>query len=430
MENGRGITLLVVEDCDADRELYRRLLGKCKNRTFQFYETCVKEEALLLYDEHKPDCVLIDYKLPGFTGIELLDALRAQSKDSSVAAVILTAGGTELLAARAMRAGAGDYLPKDAVSKESLRIAIENAIEFARCESQSRDRDSSLQAALANAQRACSAKSGFLASMSHEIRTPLNGIVASLELLAERSDLGADREYLELARTSADHLLGVVSEVLDFSKIESGLLLLENNPFSLADAICESVSICRLQAEAKNLSIAIHLADELLQLKVLGDVYRFRQIIINLLGNAVKFTQEHGSISISVEVHEVLDDKIRLHLSLTDTGIGIPQEKQQVIFESYTQADAHIAQRFGGTGLGLNIASKLVAMMGGEIWVESEENCGSTFHFTSCFQIQEETAVPLVRSERKGVDIAMTPLHVLVAEDNHVNQRVIQAILE
>lgn len=429
MVSSREITLLVVEDSEADRELYRRILKRCTDRSFVYLETYSKEEALKYFEERKPDCLLLDYNLPGFTGVDFLEALHVTYPEESIAAVVLTSGGNELLAAKALKAGARDYLPKDAVNKDSLRLAIDSAIEKAARDKEIKKKNSLLKKALDNAKQASTAKSEFLANMSHEIRTPLNGVVASLDLLSEREDLGEEREYVELAKTSADHLLGLISDILDFSKIEAGQLALESEAFSIAEAIEESVRICKLQAEIKSIVVSVYLSAEFPE-RVLGDVYRFRQIIINLLGNAIKFTPVGGGINIVSEVKAQKDDKVHLHIGLADTGIGISEEKQERIFDPFSQADSSTTRNFGGTGLGLSIAAKLVQMMDGEIWVESKEDVGSTFHFTACFDLAKATHCDSDKEQPETEEVHLSHLEILVAEDNKVNQRIIQAILE
>ena len=290
------------------------------------------------------------------------------------------------------------------------------------------------------AEAASRAKSEFLANVSHEIRTPLNGVIGMTQLLLETRPTEEQREYLAAIEASAASLLRVIEDILDFSKIEARKLDLEAVEFSLHDTLRDAVKSLAFQAQQKGLELRLEVPPGLPAL-FQGDPARLRQVILNLLGNAIKFT-DHGVVVLSVEKQSENLDEFSFHFSVRDTGIGVPPEKQQAVFEPFVQADGSYSRRFSGTGLGLAICSKLVGMMDGRIWLESEVNKGSTFHFTAGFRRlppRLENALPsdfqhLRRTELLPVRPAPAPngrsLRILLVEDNEVNRIMVSRTLE
>ena len=263
-----------------------------------------------------------------------------------------------------------------------------------------------LESAKKMAEAANEAKSNFLANMSHELRTPMNGIIAMTELALETELSAAQRDLLETSRDSASSLLCLLNSVLDFSSIEAKRVELENTPFDVHRVISETARVFEIQAGQKGLALTCEIDSEVPS-RVIGDAARLRQILVNLLGNALKFTPD-GRVSVHAGVEWKSTHDVQVHFAVSDTGIGIPKDKQGVIFQPFAQADGSMTRNYGGTGLGLSISLRLVELMHGNLWVESEAGKGSTFHFSARFGLvpAEQTTAA---QERAGVWSLATP---------------------
>jgi len=240
-----------------------------------------------------------------------------------------------------------------------------------------------LESAKKLAEAANEAKSNFLANMSHELRTPMNGIIAMTELALETPLSTEQRDLLETSRNSASSLLSLLNDVLDFSKMDAKGLELENIPFDVHKVLSETARVFEIQAGQKGLALTCEIATDVPR-KLIGDAARLRQILVNLLGNAIKFTSD-GSVSLHAGVDSRSAPDVQIHIAVSDTGIGIPKDKQRLIFQPFAQADGSMTRKYGGQGLGLSISLRLVELMHGNLWVVSEAGQGSTFHFSARF---------------------------------------------
>jgi len=385
----------------------------------------------------RPTVILQDLVMPSIDGLDLVQLFRANPATADTPIIVLSSEEDSEVKSRAFAAGANDYLVKLPDKNELIaRIRYHSRAclnQLQRDDAFRALRESQQQLLITNTklislnqslEEATRVKAEFIANTSHEIRTPMNGITGMTALLRETELTGEQRDFVESIHSCGESLLTIIDDVLDFSKIESGRLDLEEHPFNVRTCMEESVELLAAKAAEKHLDIIYEL-EESVPATVSGDVTRLRQILVNLVGNAVKFTAV-GEVLLKGGWAVPGTGSGLLHFSVKDTGIGIPANKLDRLFKSFSQVDSSTTRHFGGTGLGLVISKRLAEAMGGTMWVESEAGCGSTFHFT--IQIERVAATSVESWEERRP--RLSGRRVLVIEDNETNRRILRYWLE
>lgn len=411
------IHVLLLEDDPADAKLVERMLRRVTHTDF-LVETCGRlgaaTQRLALGGI---DVVLADLSLPDSAGLSTLTALTAAAPNLPV--VVLTGNDDDFQAIEALKHGAQDYLVKGASDGHMLSRVVRYAIER-------KGAERALKEARDRAELAAHAKSVFLATVGHEVRTPLNGILGMARLLLDTPLDVKQRTFAETVVSSGELLLGLVNDILDFSRLEADGLTLEMVAFDALDLIDELRLMMAPRAAEKGLILGCRFGGGVPSF-VSGDPLRLRQILLNLVGNAIKFT-DSGSVTMSVEaIDSLADGRVVLRFAVSDTGIGIPETARGGLFTEFWQADSSITRRFGGTGLGLAICKRLVTLMGGDIGYDCQDGTGSTFWFVVALPPAEATAV---QTEETVVDDDRPSCNILLVDDNPVNREVAAGLLQ
>jgi signal transduction histidine kinase len=401
----RELRILIADDDEDDYILTRDLLQRIGRQRFRLDWTPSYEAALQAIELNQHDVYLFDYHLGQSDGLELMREALARGCKAPI--ILLTGNDDWETDVEAMKAGAADYLVKGHLDPRLLERSIRYALERKRAqeelleyahEIERKNRD--LAQAVQVSQEATKLKSQFLANVSHEIRTPMNGVLGMTEMLLDTELTAEQRDYAETAFRSGEALLEIIDDILDLSKMEAGKLQLEALDFSPAEVLHEVLKLVSGRARSKGLVVTAEVGEEA-HGQLRGDPTRLRQVLLNLVSNAIKFTPR-GKVSVNVDVGDSSEQGVQLLFEVLDTGIGLTADAQARLFQPFVQADGSITRKYGGTGLGLAISKQLIEMMGGRVGVDSQPDQGSRFWFTARFQRARVAPPPAIAAAERG----------------------------
>ncbi|GBU27372.1 hypothetical protein R84B8_00902 [Treponema sp. R8-4-B8] len=391
-------------------------LTAIKNTLKDQYEVFPCSSAVNMFDllEHfKPDLVLLDVEMPDINGYEAAAKLKSNEIFKDIPIIFLTSMNDAESEMAGLNLGAVDYIHKPFAAPLLLR-RIKTHLSLI---------DHQLEA-----QNASRAKGEFLSHMSHEIRTPLNAIIGMINISLNTEDINKIKNCLQRANNASKHLMHIINDILDMSKIEAHKFELSYVEFNFEKTITNIFNVTNVRAEEKDINLSVNI-NKNVPTYIISDELRLSQIIINLVNNAIKFTLEKGKVTLSVEKTDESNGDITLRIEVADSGIGISEEQQKKLFTSYNQADSNISKNFGGTGLGLAISKEIVELMNGKIWIESELNKGSKFIFT--IKVQKGTGDSIKEdSLSSDSNINFKDHTILIAEDVDINRDILAALLE
>jgi signal transduction histidine kinase len=440
------LSILVIEDDLGDFGLVRVLLrqagfGRAGGPEPLWARTLA--EGIATAQSVMVDVILLDLSLPDSSGLDTVRALRAAV--SNVPIVVLTGNDEHTVAIQAIESGAQDFLIKGEFDQDMLGRALRYALVRSKLEQNLRhhqqhleemvqERTAALSIAKEAAETANRAKSTFLANMSHELRTPMNAIMGMTDIVLRRTSDAKQVEHLGKVKTASTHLLQVINDILDISKIEAERLTLEQIDFRLSEVLENVTSMITHKVAEKHLHLELEFAPAVTDLHLCGDPMRLGQILLNLTGNAVKFTAQ-GTVTVRVVVTDETATEVQLRFEVEDTGIGISSEDQKRLFSAFEQADGSMTRKFGGTGLGLVISKRLAKLMGGDVGVSSQPGVGSTFSLTVRIPKGDSCAVPPAPtfpqdSAETRLKARFAGTRILLAEDEPINREISLMLLE